>query len=31
MREALVHTEHTEDETPAARDRLSDEQHRRDR
>jgi hypothetical protein len=31
MREASVHTEHTGDGTPAARDRLGDEQHRRDR
>jgi hypothetical protein len=31
MREASVHTEHTGDETPAARDRLGDEQHHRDR
>jgi hypothetical protein len=31
MCEASVHTEHTGDRTPAARDRLSDEQHRRDR
>jgi hypothetical protein len=31
MREASAHTEHTGDETPAARDRLDDEQHRRDR
>jgi hypothetical protein len=31
MREALVHTEHTGDRTPAARGRLGNEQHRRDR
>jgi hypothetical protein len=31
MREASVHTEHTGDGTPAARDRLGDEQHCRDR
>jgi hypothetical protein len=31
MREASVHTELTGDETPAAQDRLSDDQHRRDR
>jgi hypothetical protein len=31
MREASVHTELIGDETPAARDRLGDEQHRRDR
>jgi hypothetical protein len=31
MREASVHTEHTGDETPVARDRLGDEQHRRNR
>jgi hypothetical protein len=31
MREASVRTEHTGDETPVARDRLDDEQHRRDR
>jgi hypothetical protein len=31
MREVSVHTEHTGDETPAARDRLGDEQHRHDR
>jgi hypothetical protein len=31
MREVSVHTEHTRDETPAAWDRLGDEQHRRDR
>jgi hypothetical protein len=31
MCEASVHTEHTGDRTPAARDRLGDEQHRRDR
>jgi hypothetical protein len=31
MREALVHTERTQDGTPAAPDRLSAEQHRRDR
>jgi hypothetical protein len=31
MREASVHTKHTRDETPAARDHLGDEQHRRDR
>jgi hypothetical protein len=31
MREALVHTEPTRDETPTARDRLSDDQRRRDR
>jgi hypothetical protein len=31
MREASVHTEHTEDRTPAALDRLGNEQHRRDR
>jgi hypothetical protein len=31
MCEASIHTEHTGDRTPAARDRLSDEQHRRDR
>jgi hypothetical protein len=31
MCEASVHTEHTTDRTPAARDRLGDEQHRRDR
>jgi hypothetical protein len=31
MREASVHTEHIGDETPAARDRLGNEQHRRDR
>jgi hypothetical protein len=31
MREASVHTEHTGDGTHAARDRLGDEQHRRDR
>jgi hypothetical protein len=30
-REALIHTEHTGDETPIARDRLNDEQHRCDR
>jgi hypothetical protein len=30
MCEALVHTEHTRDRTPTARDRLGDEQHRRD-
>jgi hypothetical protein len=30
MREASVHTEHTGDETPVARDRLGNEQHRRD-
>jgi hypothetical protein len=30
MCEALVHTEHTGDRTPAAQDRLGDEQHRRD-
>jgi hypothetical protein len=29
MCEASVHTEHTGDRTPAARDRLGDEQHRR--
>jgi hypothetical protein len=29
MCEASVHTEHTRDRTPAARDRLGDEQHRR--
>jgi hypothetical protein len=29
--ETSVHTEHTEDRTPAARDRPDDEQHRRDR
>jgi hypothetical protein len=31
MCEASVHTEHTGDRTPAAWDRLGDEQHRRDR
>jgi hypothetical protein len=31
MREASVHSKHTGDETPAAWDRLGDEQHRRDR
>jgi hypothetical protein len=31
MCEASVHTEHTGDRAPAARDRLGDEQHRRDR
>jgi hypothetical protein len=31
MREASVHTELTRGETPAARDRLGDEQHRHDR
>jgi hypothetical protein len=31
MREVSVHTEHTGDETPAALDRLGDEQHRHDR
>jgi hypothetical protein len=31
MCEASVHNEHTKDRTPAARDRLGDEQHRRDR
>jgi hypothetical protein len=31
MREASVHTEHTRDGTPAAQDRLGDEQHHRDR
>jgi hypothetical protein len=31
MCEASVHTEHTGDRTPVARDRLGDEQHRRDR
>jgi hypothetical protein len=31
MREASVHTKHTGDEAPAARDRLGDEQHHRDR
>jgi hypothetical protein len=31
MCEASVHTEHTGDRTPAARDRLGNEQHRRDR
>jgi hypothetical protein len=31
MREASVHTERTRDRTPAASDRLGDEQHRRDR
>jgi hypothetical protein len=31
MCEASVHTEHTGDRTPAARDCLGDEQHRRDR
>jgi hypothetical protein len=31
MREASVRTERTRDGTPAARDRLGDEQHRRDR
>jgi hypothetical protein len=31
MCEASVHTEHIGDRTPAARDRLGDEQHRRDR
>jgi hypothetical protein len=31
MREASVHTERTGDRTPAARDRLGDEQHRRNR
>jgi hypothetical protein len=30
MCEASVHTEHTRDRTPAARDRLGDEQHRHD-
>jgi hypothetical protein len=30
MREALVHPERTRNETPAARDRLGDELHRRD-
>jgi hypothetical protein len=31
MREASVHTERTRDEMPAAPDRLSDKQQRRDR
>jgi hypothetical protein len=31
MREASVHTERTQDGTPAAQDRLGSEQHRRDR
>jgi hypothetical protein len=31
MCEASAHTEHTGDRTPAARDRLGNEQHRRDR
>jgi hypothetical protein len=31
MHEASIHTEHTGDESPAARDHLGDEQHRRDR
>jgi hypothetical protein len=31
VREASVHTERTRDRTPAAPDRLGDEQHRRDR
>jgi hypothetical protein len=31
MREASVHIEPTRDETPAARDRLGDDQRRRDR
>jgi hypothetical protein len=31
MCETSVHIEHTGDRTPAARDRLGDEQHRRDR
>jgi hypothetical protein len=31
MREASIHTEHTGDTTPAALDRLGNEQHRRDR
>jgi hypothetical protein len=31
MREALVHTGHTRDATPAAPDRLGNEHHRRDR
>jgi hypothetical protein len=31
VREASVHTEHARDGTPAAPDRLGDEQHRRDR
>jgi hypothetical protein len=31
IREASVRTERTRDETPAAPDRLGDEQHRRDR
>jgi hypothetical protein len=31
MREASVHNEHIGDGTPATRDRLGDEQHRRDR
>jgi hypothetical protein len=31
MCEALVRTEHAGDRTPTARDRLGDEQHRRDR
>jgi hypothetical protein len=31
MHEASVHTEHTGDEAPAARERLGDEQHRCDR
>jgi hypothetical protein len=31
MREASVHPERTRDETPAARDRLGNEQHHRDR
>jgi hypothetical protein len=30
MREASVHPERTRDETPAARDRLGNEQHHRD-
>jgi hypothetical protein len=31
MCETSIHTEHTGDRTPTARDRLGDEQHRRDR
>ena len=31
MHKASIHTKHIEDETPVARDRLGDEQHRRDR
>jgi hypothetical protein len=31
MCETLVHTEHTRDRTPAARDRLGDTHHRHDR